>query len=324
MSWATASSSAGASAIDAVVATPCRQLARRVAMHADHRVATLRDRFSHDCSCAVSAAMRAAVIEDAGAARPSLLAWLHRAMASLANNRWPSGFADSGWSQHDLCWFGFTASVLEMLEPRAMAGLDGLRLIAGNAGWILPYSRVCWLSERPVELSFDQWGRLHASSGPALRYRDDWSVYAWKGVRVPAWIIDEPQRITLDWIDAQIDPLVRHAMIDIVTPERFVEARGADRLASDATGTLWLRKWSCRGAVIDTWAAVEFTAPGGARTFRCVPAHLQTPGEAFAWLFGPPRSASPALADAASDPGGGERPCPPGRPLRSRQPPSTA
>lgn len=279
-SWASASSRVGANASDAVIAAPYRRAVQRLDASTDRCVTHLRDRFRHDRSCAVSAAMCAAVIEEAGAVRPSLLMWLHRLRSSLVERCWPSGFADSGSSQHELCWLGFTACLLEMLEPRAMAGLGGLRLIAENAGWILPHSHVCWLSDRPAGFSVDQTGRLHSSSGPALRYRDGWSVYAWKGIRVPSWVIDEPQRITLEWIDAQIDPFVRRAMIDIFTPERFVEAGGADCVASDATGTLWVRKWSHRGSVIDTWAAVEFTTPGGGRSFRCVPAFLRTPAEA--------------------------------------------
>lgn len=288
-SWASASSSSGPNVHDAVIAAPYRRAAERLGAYTDHFAASLRDRFCNDRSSAVSSAMCAAVIEDASAVRPSLRAWLYRLRSRLANGRRPSGFTASGTGQHELCWLGLTACLLEMLEPRAETKLGGLRLIAGNAGWILPHAHVCWLSERPAELSFDRWGRLHSPFGPALRYRDDWSVYAWKGTRVPSWIIDEPQRITLDWIDAQIEPLVRHAMIDIITPERFVEAGGADCVASDAAGKLWLRRWSYRTATLDTWAAVEFPTEDGASTFRCVPADLRTPAEALLWLFGPSR-----------------------------------
>jgi hypothetical protein len=286
-SWASASCCAGTNASDAVIITPYRQAVRRLEALDDNRAALLRDRFGDDCSCAVSAAVRDAVIEDIGARCPSLLVWLRRLRWSVANRRWPPGFADAGWSQHELCWLGFTACLLQMFEPRAMTRLRGLRIVAENAGWILPHSQVCWLSDRPDALSYDQWGRLHSSSGPALRYGDGWSLYAWKGTRVPSWIVDEPQGITLRWIDAQIDPLVRRAMIDIVTPERFVEAGGADCQASDGTGTLWVRKWSYRGSVIDAWAAVEFPTRGGGRSFHCVPSHVRTPKEALAWLFGP-------------------------------------
>lgn len=289
-SWASAPSCVGANASDAIIAAPYHQAVQRLKTHDDRCVTLLHDRFGHDRSCDISTAMCATVIEDAGAVCPSPLTWLRRLKSSLANGMWPSSFADSGSSQHELCWFGFITCLLEMLEQRKTTELAGLRLVAENAGWILPHSNVCWLADRPVGLSFDQWGRLHASSGPALRYRDGWSVYAWKGTRVPSWIIDEPQAITLPWIDAQIDPLVRRAMIDIITPARFVEVGGADCLASDAVGTLWARKWSYRGSIIDTWAAVEFPTGVGVRSFRCVPAHLRTPKEALAWLFGRPRS----------------------------------
>jgi hypothetical protein len=173
-----------------------------------------------------------------------------------------------------------------MLKPRSMPRLRGLRLVAENAGWVVPHAHVCWLSDRPARLSFDELGRLHSSSGPALHYRDGWSVYFWKGTQVPSWVIDEPQRITVRWIDAQIESQIRSAMIDIFTPERFVETGGAKRLASDGACTLWGRKWFYRGSVIDSWAAVEFRTQRWGRSFRCVPAHLHTLEQALTWLFG--------------------------------------
>jgi hypothetical protein len=286
-SWAATSLGAGENARDAVVAAPCRRVARRISTHADGYVRLLRDWLGHDRSCAASAAMCAATIE--AATSPSLRKWGHGLRALFANRRWPSSFADSGLSQHELCWLGFNASLLQMLERYEIAELHGLELVCANVGWMLPHARVCWLADRPVELSFDRWGRLHSSSRPAVRYLDGWSMYAWKGTRVPAWVIDAPQDITLDWIDAEIDPLVRRAMIDIITPARFVDAGGATCVTRDAAGALWARKWSYRGAVIDSWAAVELPACGELRSFRCVPGHLRTLAEALTWLHRPSR-----------------------------------
>jgi hypothetical protein len=64
--------------------------------------------------------------------------------------------------------------------------LRGLWAIAKSASWIVPHERVCWIAERPDTLCMDAQGRLHCVDGPALRYRDGWSVYAWKGVETPA------------------------------------------------------------------------------------------------------------------------------------------
>lgn len=288
MSWASAGSRAGINMHDAIIDAPYQGAIERLEQHGNGDAAILQHRFSRDWSCAVSASVYAAVIEDASSVRLSFSAWLDRLKLSWATKRRAAGFVDGGSGQHELCWLGFTASLLEMLEARAIAGLSGVLLIAENAGWIMPHADTCWLSDRPSMLSFDEWGRLHSSSGPALCYRDGWSAYSWKGTRVPSWIIDEPERITLRWIDAQIDPMIRRAMIDIMTPKAFLEAGGAQRVASDGTGTLWIRKWFYRGSVIDTWAAVEFPAPDGGCSVACVPTHLRTPREALVWLFTKP------------------------------------
>jgi hypothetical protein len=276
----------GANVKDAVVTAPAQRAIRVLDTHRDGRVLPLLARFMNGRSHHVGRAMCAAVIEDGGAIRLSLLTWLHRLRSRLAGMGRPAAFAEGSYSQHGLCCLGFTASLLEKFEPRAAAGLLGLQLIAGNAGWFLPHTHTCWLSDRPAELSFDLWGRLHSPSGPALRYRDGWSVYAWKNTRVPRWVIDAPQRISLDWIDAQVEPQVRRAMIDIFTPERFVEAGGAERVATDARGTAWFRKWTYRSAAIDAWAAIERPTRSGVRSFQCAPAHMCRPEEALAWLSG--------------------------------------
>lgn len=284
-SWAAPSLHAGGNARETVVSAPYRQVAQRLSAHTDRYARLLRDRFGHDRSCAASAAMCAAAIDTA--ARPPLRLWPHRLRSLLVNRSWPSSFANSGLSQHELCWLGFDASLLQTLEQHRVAGLRGLELVAASSGWMLPHAHVCWLSDRPVELSFDRWGRLHSASRPAVRYRDGWAMHAWKGTRVPAWAINAPQDITLDWIDAQIDPSVRRAMIDILTPARFVAAGGAACVTRDATGVLWARKWSYRGAVIDSWAAVELPTSGEVRSFRPVPGHLHTLADALAWLHRP-------------------------------------
>lgn len=155
----------------------------------------------------------------------------------------------------------------------------GLRLVSDNAGWFVPHEQVCWLSSCPALLRTDHEGRLHCATGPALAYARGLELFAWKGTPVPSWIITQPEALTLAWIDAQIDPRVRHAMIDIFTPQRFVAAGGADRAGSDAAGTLRTRKWTHRGVTIDSWAAIEI-----AGSFHCVPARFTTAPDAFAWV----------------------------------------
>jgi hypothetical protein len=91
----------------------------------------------------------------------------------------------------------------------------------------------------------------------------------------------------LKHIDTAPNPLLRRCMIDIMTPQRFVEAGGAYSVAADEDGKLWRRSWRW-----DTWAAVEVVngtpEPDGTykHYFLQVPVTMTSPREAVAWTYG--------------------------------------
>jgi len=199
------------------------------------------------------------------------------------------GFRHAAAGPDDLSWL----SVYEYL--RGMLGLKvetepllGLWQVAANAGWLQPHAQTCWLAERPELLCGDVNDRLHHAVGPALRFRDGFSVWAWKGVEVPPDILEQPEKITLAAIDAQVNVQVRRCMIEIMTPRRYVAEGGAVRIAEDETGILWRKAWLAS----DAWAAVEVInatpEPDGTRKhfFLQVPANLHTAREAVAWTYG--------------------------------------
>jgi hypothetical protein len=199
------------------------------------------------------------------------------------------GFRDCAAGPHDLSWLGAYDYIRHVLGLRdETASLPGLLQLAASVGWLQPHQHTCWLAERPDLLRGDALGRLHSANGPALRYPDGWSVWAWKGVEVPYWIIERPERITLASIDDELDVQVRRCMIEIMTPQRYVALGGAVRVAEDETGVLWRRAW----LGFDAWAAVEVInatpEPDGTRKhfFLQVPANIQTAREAVAWTYG--------------------------------------
>ncbi|QPF94628.1 DUF6745 domain-containing protein [Bradyrhizobium commune] len=201
----------------------------------------------------------------------------------------PRSFASCTAGPQDLSWLGAFDYVRELLGLRAETEpLRGLMQLATSVGWLQPHEHICWLAERPNLLCGDARDRLHHPSGPALRYPDGWSIWAWRGVEVPRWIIAHKDRITLAAIDAEIDVQVRRCMIEIMTPERYVALGGATRIAEDETGVLWRRNW----LAADAWAAVEVVnatpEPDGTRRhfFLQVPANLRTAREAVAWTYG--------------------------------------
>jgi hypothetical protein len=194
---------------------------------------------------------------------------------------------------HDLASLGiyrYLHDVLGWREPTRP--LQGLWAIAGGADWVVPHEHVCWLAERPTALQTDARSRLHCPTGPALRYQDGWRAYVWKGVQVPAWMIEHPQRITPAKIGETFEPLRRNCMIEIMTPERFVRTGAVGRMSQDETGVLWRASWSLRGIPIGSWSAVEVVdgtaASDGSRRryFLRVPSRMRTAREAVAWTYG--------------------------------------
>jgi hypothetical protein len=58
-----------------------------------------------------------------------------------------------------------------------------------SCGWVWWHENVLAISDRPEIICRDEIGRLHCETGPAIKYRDGWSIYSWHGVTVPAhWI----------------------------------------------------------------------------------------------------------------------------------------
>jgi hypothetical protein len=204
-----------------------------------------------------------------------------------------NSFDEVAVTPHDLASLGVYEYLHDALAWHGpVEPLRGLWKIARSAGWVLPYERVCWICERPTHLSTDAKGRLHCPDGPALRYPDGWSVFAWKGVQVSASMIEHPERITTWGVAAELDPILRNCMIEIMTPERFVKSGGATEVARDETGVLWRRLWGFRGVTIGSWTAVEVEngtpeADGTRRHYWLrVPSRMRTAHEAVAWTYG--------------------------------------
>ena len=204
-----------------------------------------------------------------------------------------NSFDEVAVTPHDLASLGVYEYLHDALAWHGpVEPLRGLWKIARSAGWVLPYERVCWICERPAQLRIDAKGRLHCPDGPAMRYPDGWSVFAWKGVQVPTWVIEHPERITVWEIAGTFDPVLRNCMIEIMTPERFVKSGGATEVCRDETGVLWRRLWNFRGVTIGSWTAVEVEngtpeADGSRRHYWLrVPSRMRTAREAVAWTYG--------------------------------------
>jgi hypothetical protein len=260
----------------------------------NQRIATAAEGYNKctAVSAAIDRIVRIAAADDlcrlSARARHAVLRW--RGLPRLLP-RW--NFDEVALGSHDLLPLGvykYLHDVLDWQEPTQ--SMRGLWKLARSAGWIVPHEQVCWISERPDILRTDARARLHCADGPALHYPDGWCVYVWKDVQVPAWMIEHPERITLSSLADTFDPVRRNCMIEIMTPERFVETGLVSRVSEDETGVLWRKLWSFRGVTIGSWTAVEVkngtVEPDGSRKryFLRVPSAIRTAREAVAWTYG--------------------------------------
>ena len=189
---------------------------------------------------------------------------------------------------------------------------------------------LCWATERRVVLvprprvRLDGAGRLHHDRGAAVRWRNGRRLYYWHGVRVPAYVVRDPARLTIDDIDAEPDPAVRRAKLerygearyfdpqrlrvsdvdrerdedlrrrklDLYGQNRYWVDSGARRVAEDRFGALYHHDVRHAHAETETVALLEVrnTTPEPDGTHRLyylrVPPHVATPHEAVAWTFG--------------------------------------
>jgi hypothetical protein len=277
----------------AVVDRPRRQVAALVRKRIRARVKALVESMVNPADALV-ASVADTVAQAAAQERVSLLDRLLRSQPlswsvvyRVLLDR--QGFRHDAAGQHELAWLGIYEFFRNVLGLRAETErVLGLIQAATNLGWLQPHLHTCWLAERPSLLRGDVNDRLHDASGPALRFPDGWAVWAWKGVEVPRWLIEQPEKITLKSIDDEVDVQVRCCMIEIMTPQAYVAQGGAVRVAEDETGILWRKTW----LAFDAWAAVEVInatpEPDGTHKhfFLQVPANLQTAREAVAWTYG--------------------------------------
>jgi len=97
----------------------------------------------------------------------------------------------------------------------------------------------CIVSDRPELLTVDEQNRPHNESGPFCRWRDGFALYAIHGVRVPRYIVERPDLISVDKIHKETNEEVRRVMIERYGLTRYVRDAGFEVL-DESTDSLGL------------------------------------------------------------------------------------
>jgi len=113
---------------------------------------------------------------------------------------------------------------------------------ARHGGFRVMHDEFCMVSDFPKQLHKDAENRPHNDSGPSHEWRDGWKLYHIHGVRVPALVVEHPEQITVQMIDAEENAEVRRIMIERYGQSRYLIDAGAAVLNSDDYGVLLRRE----------------------------------------------------------------------------------
>lgn len=92
--------------------------------------------------------------------------------------------------------------------------LTGLELLARSSGHVWFGREFAMICERPTHLQFDDRDRLHNDTGPAVAYPDGWAIYRVHGVEVPASVVLEPEKQSVEDIQKEENAEVRRIRIE--------------------------------------------------------------------------------------------------------------
>jgi len=173
--------------------------------------------------------------------------------ANLRDNLWANlkenlgdNFTFHFWGQHEAYWPAFYAwpdiAIKPMYSIEQRARLNWWLQLSKSIGWWEPFHGVVFVCDRPALQQIDIQGRLHREDGPAFMCRDGWQFHAWHGVRVPAYVVERPNTITIDTITAENNAEVRRIMIERYGDDRYIMDNGIKPVAHDEVfGTLYVQ-----------------------------------------------------------------------------------
>jgi len=136
------------------------------------------------------------------------------------------------YGAHEAGWLSFYDFMGIELEIEECSKLNGLIELAKNCGWWSPYSHVAIFQHRHTEVNLigDETKVLHKDGGPAVLYRDGFSVWALNGVRVPQWLAEEHP--------GQIDVSKLHEIDNAQVRAEFIRKVGVERIHAKLGGNV--------------------------------------------------------------------------------------
>jgi hypothetical protein len=191
------------------------------------------------------------------------------------------------WGQHEAFWlafYTFPEQIGVKYDPAHRERLGWWIEVDRSCNWWWPYEGICVLSDRPEICSMVD-GRLHSTTGPAVRFRDGWSTWRIGGVQVDEQIVMTPETQRIAQIRSESNAEVKRIRIERFGWDRYLRETDAvilDKRRNDVEAT---RECLMRGP--DGETVLVCACPSTARIYALVvEPGIITCEDAQNWLSG--------------------------------------
>ncbi len=251
-----------------------------------------RPSFRRCTSQAARQALRAGVSPSlTGEQRRELEAWIRSQLDLQIRIETDNIFWAGGWGTYYLSQIEFYERHRQGKSSASSPSQRFMRWqpLSRGAQMYLFFEKVVFICDRPALLHIDEEARLHNDEAEAIRYRDGYAIYSWRGRTVPAQAIVAPETLTVDDILEERNIEVRQVLLERFSIDRFVLEAGAARRDESPYGTLWIKAIPGE-AEPRAWVEVINSTPEPDGTYKHyflrVPPNVVTAKQGIAWTFG--------------------------------------
>lgn len=156
------------------------------------------------------------------------------------------------WMHHDVGSVGFYEFFMNELGVANISEHTKLLIDACEIGWTLFFDKMAIVCRKPKvyfehphsEIKAGTISVLHRMDGPAIDFGpgDKLNVYAINGVIVQDYVVDNPEKITVDDIEKESNAEVRRVKVNQYGQSRYIQDSGAKVISTDDFGVLYRKE----------------------------------------------------------------------------------